>query len=80
MGLGLHQVYAAGFSTVNNTKLTYIDRGETSEQFVNRFFNDTILNDDLNGYTIYVHNLGRFDAMFIINSLVLNKDVTITPI
>lgn len=34
----------------------------------------------LNGYTFYIHNLGRFDSIFIIKSLVLNNDMIITPI
>jgi DNA polymerase type B, organellar and viral len=38
------------------------------------------MNPLLNGYTFYVHNLGRFDSIFIIKSLVVNKNITITPI
>jgi len=34
----------------------------------------------LNGYTFYVHNLGRFDSLFIIKSLILNNTFELTPI
>lgn len=80
LGLGYHQVYAAGFAIKNKTELFYIEQGETSENFVNRFFWSIFMNYDLNDYTIYVHNLGRFDSLFILKSLSLNKDVTLTPV
>lgn len=38
------------------------------------------MNKTLNGYIIYVHNLGRFDSIFIIKSLAINKDISIKPI
>ena len=34
----------------------------------------------MNGYTFYVHNLGRFDSIFILKSLILNKHISLTPI
>ena len=36
--------------------------------------------NDLDGYTFYVHNLGRFDSVFIVKSLVLNDRFEVTPI
>lgn len=79
-GLGLHQVYAAGFAIKSNTELHYIEPLENSSQFINRFFYNILMNYDLDGYTIYAHNLGRFDSIFIIKSLVLNKDINIKPV
>jgi len=38
------------------------------------------MNDELNGYTFYVHNLGRFYLIFIFKSLILNKNISMTPI
>jgi hypothetical protein len=38
------------------------------------------MNNKLDGYTLYAHNLGRFDSVFIIKALMLNKDITLTPI
>ena len=80
LGLGYHQVYAAGLSIKGNTELYYIEQGETSDQFVNRFFYSIFMNNDLDGYTIYTHNLGKFDSVFIIKALTLNKDFTLSPI
>lgn len=37
-------------------------------------------NKELNGYTFYAHNLGRFDSVFILRSLILNKDMKLSPI
>jgi len=78
--MGYHQVYAAGFSTEDKTELNYIEPLETSEQFVSRFFWNVLMDNNLDGYTIYAHNLGRFDSIFIIKSLISNKDFNITPI
>lgn len=38
------------------------------------------MDDKLNGYTFYAHNLGRFDSIFIFKSLILNKNITLVPI
>jgi hypothetical protein len=43
LGTGYHQVYAAGFSIKNHTQLDYITLGETSENFVNRFFKNIFI-------------------------------------
>jgi len=80
LGMGHHQVYAAGFSIKGKTELKYIEPGETSENFINRFFYYILNNNKLDGYTIYAHNLGRFDSLFIIKALLLNKDVELIPI
>lgn len=80
LGFGLHQVYAAGFSIKGTTKLFYIEPSETSESLVERFFRDILSNSKFNGYTFYIPNLGRFDSIFIIKSLILNKNIEITPI
>jgi len=80
LGLGHHKVYAAGLATKDKTDLYYIEQGETSEQFVNRFFWNIFINNNLNGYTIYAHNLGRFDSIFIIKSLIKNENISLTPI
>jgi len=79
-GLGLHQVYAAGFSIKDKTELHYIEPGETSENFVNRFFFYILNNNKLDGYTIYTHNLGRFDSVFIIKALLLKNNVELIPV
>jgi len=81
-GLGQHQVYAAGFAIKDHTELNYIEQGESSEGFINNFFLSIFKNIKVNleGYTFYVHNLGRFYSIFILNSLTINNDFILTPI
>lgn len=38
------------------------------------------MNNNLNGYTFYVNNLGRFYSIFILNSLILLENVSIVPV
>ena len=81
-GLGHHKVYAAGFAIKEKTELYYKELGESSESFINNFFLNIFLNNKINldGYTFYVHNLGRFDSIFILKSLTINNDFILTPI
>jgi len=80
-GLGYHQVYAAGFSIKGKTELYYIELGENSDDFVNKiFFNIFMSTKDLDGHTFYVHNLGKFDSIFILKALTKNNEFTVTPI
>lgn len=79
-GLGLQKVYAGGWAIKNKTKLFYIEPKETNEQFINRLFLSILMNKNLNGYTFYVHNLGRFDSIFIIKALILSDKFSITPV
>ena len=79
-GLGSHQVYAGGWSIKNKTEMYYIEKGEPSENLVNRLFLDILNDKSLNNYTFYVHNLGRFDSIFILKALIKNKDFKIIPV
>jgi len=79
-GIGHHQVYAGGWVVKNNSQSFYIKPNETSEQLVNRLFLSILMNPNFNGYTFYVHNLGRFDSVFIIKSLITNKSIKLIPI
>jgi len=79
-GLGQHQVYAGGWAIKGNTRLFYKTYRETSDQFINRIFKNIFMDKSLNGYTFYAHNLGRFDSVFILKSLILDSDIEITPI
>lgn len=38
------------------------------------------MNDNLNGYTFYAHNLGRFYSIFIFKSLILKENIYLIPI
>ena len=79
-GTGYQTVYAGGWATKGKTVLTYKTHRETSDQLVNRIFKSIFINKDLNGYTFYAHNLGRFDSIFILKSLILDSDIELTPI
>ena len=79
-GLGHHQVYAGGWGVKDQTELFYIEENETSEQLVNRIFISILNNKNLDGYTFYAHNLGRFYSIFILKSLILNDQIKLTPI
>ncbi len=78
-GKGYHQVFAGGWAIKNRTSLFYINPNETSEQFINRLFLSILLDESLNGYTFYLHNLGRFDSVFILKSLILKENITLIP-
>lgn len=85
LGLGCYQVFAGGWSILNNknkfkTQLFYINKNETSEQFIIRIFKSILINKNLNGYTFYVHILGRFYSIFIIKALILSDKFSITPV
>jgi len=80
LGLGQHQVFAGGWAIKNKTRLHYKGIRETSEQLVNKVFTEIFMDKTLNDYTFYAHNLGRFDSIFILKSLIENKNLTITPI
>jgi hypothetical protein len=79
-GTGYHQVYAGGWAVKGLTNLFYVENNETSENLVNRIFLSIFQNKNLDGYTFYAHNLGRFDSIFIVKSLILNNKFQIIPI
>lgn len=80
LGTGYHEVYAAGFSIKNKTELFYIGENETSDDFIFKFFSSLFqIKKNLDGYVFYVHNLGRFDSVFILKALSKNSYFTINP-
>ena len=80
LGMGHHKVYAGGWAVEGETKLFYINKIESSDQLVNIIFFNIFMNPKLNGYTFYAHNLGRFDSVFILKSLVLLNNVEVIPL
>lgn len=80
LGLGYQQVYAGGWAIKDQTQLFYKTYRESSDQFINRIFLNIFINKNLNGYTFYAHNLGRFDSVFILKSLILDSTIEINPI
>jgi hypothetical protein len=66
---GCTKVYALGFAILGkDSKTYYIDSSITSEQLVLKCINDMLVNE-LNGYTFYTHNFGRYDSTFLIKIL-----------
>lgn len=83
-GVGNQEVYAGGWATAEYTKLFYI-KGEdgvleNSENVVKRTIESIFEYPELNGYTFYAHNLGRFDSVFLIKSALLLENITIKPV
>ena len=79
-GIGFHHVYAGGWAIEGKTKLFYIRKNESDEAFINRIFTTIFMDNSLNDYTFYAHNLGRFYSIFILRSLITNKKINITPL
>jgi len=79
-GIGNQEVYAGGFATKNKTHLFYINKDENNENVVKRIIDCIFEYEELNGYTFYAHNLGRFDSVFLIKSTLLLNDINIEPI
>lgn len=69
---GIGKCYAIGFysSIDENTKTFYINKDLDSVELVNRCFEE-ILRPKYKDTIFYIHNLGRFDAPFILKSLTL---------
>jgi DNA polymerase family B len=69
---GISKCYAIGFysSLDENTKTYYINKDLDSVELINRCFEE-ILRPKYKNTVFYVHNLGRFDAPFIIKCLTL---------
>jgi DNA polymerase type B, organellar and viral len=63
------RVFAIGFATSKKTEMFYLtdyfdNTLEGSNQLVLKCIQE-ILQPEFNGYTFYVHNLGKFDAIFL---------------
>jgi DNA polymerase type B, organellar and viral len=77
---GVQTVYAGGWAVNNLTKCFYINSNESSEELVNRIIESIFNHPELNGYTFFAHNLGRFDSLFLIKALIASIDITIKPV
>jgi hypothetical protein len=77
-GLGNLSVYAGGWKLNNvdgkikdhDTQMFIIDYKNihNSNELIKVMF-ERLFKNDVNGYTLYVHNLGRFDGIFLIKEL-----------
>jgi hypothetical protein len=73
---GKLEVYAGGWGLNNGTSEMYYldnDKIRSGEDLIKLMFKDMFKLDNgkkvIDGYTIYGHNLGRFDSVFILNTL-----------
>ena len=57
----------------------YLDDSESSEALILRLF-DNLFVQDINGYTFYAHNLGRFDSVLLIRGLVKSQKYKVDPV
>ena len=78
-GMGSQSVYAGGWATNKNTELFYLEENEDSVSLLIKIV-DSIFLHNKDKYTFYAHNLGRFDGVFIIKSLVKDNKYKIKPI
>jgi len=81
-GLGIQNVYAAGWAIndeFKTNKFYYINNDGNSLEIVKNIINDLANNTNINGYTFYAHNLGRFDSVFLIKACLLLDDIEIKP-
>lgn len=65
-GYGNQSVYAGGWGTKDFNNLCYINENESSEDVVKRVLESIFEHKELDGYTFFAHNLGRFDSIFLI--------------
>lgn len=79
-GLGNQSVYAGGWGTEKINKYFYIEEAESSLNVVKRTIESIFEHPELDGYTFFAHNLGRFDSLFLIRAAVEMEDITIKPI
>jgi len=79
-GLGNQSVYAGGWCVKDLMELFYINPEESSDELVTKLIESIFNHPDLDNYTFFAHNLGRFDSLFLIKGLVANKYISIKPV
>ena len=81
-GMGYQNVYAAGWAvndSFNSNKFYYINQDGNSLEVVKKLIYDLANNTEMDGYTFYAHNLGRFDSVFLIKTCILLENIEIIP-
>lgn len=69
----ISKVYALGFYANNECHTFYIDSDLNSDNLIMKCL-DKMLVEKYHNYTFYVHNLGKFDAPFILYVLIKNSE------
>jgi len=78
----VQNVYATGWAinnSVKSNKFYYINKNGNSLEVVKNLIYDLANNLEMNGYTFYAHNLGRFDSVFLIKTYILLEHIEIIP-
>ena len=79
-GYGNQSVYAGGWCTKDFNNSCYIQENEESDDVVRRVIESIFKHKELNGYTFFAHNLGRFDSIFLIKGVAKMDDYTIKAV
>lgn len=72
-GLGVQEVYAGGWAVSGKGEQSFIiDNQElkTGTDIIQKMFKELFKLEKIDGTTLYAHNLGRFDSLFIIKKLI----------
>jgi len=71
----LSKAYAVGFYVNNFLKTFYIGEDLNSDNLILKCL-DAMLIEKYNRYTFYIHNMGRFDVVFILRVLIKANEVS----
>ena len=69
-----------GWCTKDLNNLCYIEENESSEDVVIRVIESIFEHKELNGYTFFAHNLGRFDSIFLIKGTAKLDNYTVKAV
>ena len=58
----------------------YIDVNESSDNVVQRIIDGIFKHKELDGYTFFAHNLGRFDSLFLIKAAASMADIKVNAV
>jgi hypothetical protein len=73
LGLGEQSVYAGGWKTKDFSDYKYADKIVNKDNIIVSLI-DSIFEHELYNYTFFVHNLGKFDALYLIKAINKNDD------
>jgi len=68
LGLGDLKIYAGGWKTDKDSYYSYKNNIDVDNNIVLDLINKMFENK-LYGYTFFVHNLGKFDSLYLINGI-----------
>jgi DNA polymerase type B, organellar and viral len=72
LGLGEHIVYAGGWRTKDYSDYKYVDESCNKDNIIINLI-DSIFAKELYKYTFFVHNLGKFDGLYLIHDIMIGN-------